>query len=279
MRNNLYVQRERECKKKIKAVDLLVKEALRYASEKHNLIVICNPINQNAYPLLYDGAITKGHDINAKTEKEGLLKGFILVSGTEYSEKEIFTKSAVLKIRQQDYHVSASGELRCIRDDNINNLVQVLCDKEGNFVTSDLDVLMLISKGKKINRNSIEASHMGCILDYEYDFSNSLNEYFYSRIIMLNKVLSPRALRLMQHGPFNRFNGTKRSHIHFPLLIQQPNLSSYIIGSEANRDHSMIEFVKLLTIFQDQGYNPEPHVNWNLESIILNNKISSCYSL
>lgn len=243
----------------------LVQEAINYACQKHDMVLVCNPVNKHSFSLIYDGASTKPHYIVAKTQRENLAKGYILY---EISEANDYSKPITININKQSYTMIQDKMNQTLKlSDALKNqdrILFALCDNEQRYVTSDLDVLMIIPRSNSANHTIHPDKNMGYMLTYEYDFAESLNLHFESNLKKVNPHLKCLSIKLIQHGPFNRFNGTKQAHIHFPMSITMPKSLTRTLGSETNRPQSLAEFKDFLNECQQQGFCVAPHPNWDL---------------
>lgn len=218
---------------KINIVKSLMDEAFIEVCSLKGLIFYLNPINESSFPLIYHGAATKPHTQMARTEKSGPLAGYILASD-EHERTKILEGTSV----------------------------KVLCDEAGRVMTSDIDVVMIGYMGD-VNKDIAYSKSLGQYAAYEKDAIDAVNAMFTEKLKKANPRLPVDSVPLVTHGPFNRFDKTKRTHLHFPMTVYSAE-GKMLFGEEASREASVHHFRHLLAQQSNNEYHFDCHPNWGL---------------
>lgn len=210
---------------KIDIVKEFVDNSIKKICYEQDIVVIVNYINQHAFALIYDGASSKSMEVKYYTQKSGPFAGYIL-------------------------------------DPDKSNTP--LKDADGCFITSDLDILMII--GRETYDRTLLATDLGFgdIKSYEYKASNAINRLFSEQLSELVPKKSTKFGQIITHGPFNRCNRLLQKCIHFPLTIFYPCEGPKTIGHEDTRQESLDTFSRELTRIQAMGYLLEIPDSWGL---------------
>lgn len=246
--------------KKIELTNSILDNILTQISVQKKYIIISNCINKMSLDLIYDGAMPKEHFITLRTEKEGILGGYILISNKPNVPSKIINN----KIGNTEifYKFSNGIQIETDYNNNYNYLQAYINPFTEQFITSDLDILMICGKGD-LSMDRVDHFYgMGDILKYEYDVCLLINQSFTESLRKLNSFLPPSLISLISHGPFNRYSKSKLEDIYFPLTIYHPIIGKFNLGSEEKRKESIKEFFNICFLFQEQGYKIDIHRNW-----------------
>lgn len=246
---------------KSRIVRNILNGVIEEACAVHDIIAIFNPMNESAFAVLYDGAQPKSHRVTLRTLKNGLLKGYIAGKKSFFTDQGEPSKPVVFLQKGQRFVVDEISEQPVAEHLQLSDPMHSLCDQNGRFITSDLDVLMLIPR-PTVGHECCHAPQMGQILRYEYEFSQTLNYLFSQSLIKHAGLPEDHVCDIIKHGPFNRFSGTKRSHIHFPLQVNVPGQQARTIGHEGDRERSLALFFAYIEELKDHGWKPSCHQNW-----------------
>ncbi len=246
--------------KRINEISNILQETLTEISQKQNHIIICNYMNKMALDLICDGAIPKKHFITLKTEKDGILGGYILLPCNSC------LSSKIIKYLIDGEEVSFLKKCNFIKVEYFNKVkrsyIHAFTNQQGQFITSDLDIIMICAKGKIALELMATIYNMGNILKYEYDIIKIINETFTNKLTENGLYSFYNIIPLISHGPFNRYHKTNLEDINFPITIYHPDKGEFSLGLETNREKSIIEFLEMCNSFDLSGYKCQIHCNW-----------------
>lgn len=241
----------------------IMNEVLLQISIHYNAVMIANPMNQYSFPYLFIGSVAKTFDINLKTKNGGLFRGLIegIIETNQYNQislEFIFNNIRYIAAKRD-------GHECLLRIDDVRDsdeILRFLGDNQSNFITSDLDLLIIAQTNKKKQERFFHPQK-GYITSSEFDIINALNELFILKLKSLNFDIKNHS-NIVQHGPFNRFIRSKQSHIHFPLTIVLPQGIIKNLGSEKSRQASMKEFKDICRLMILDNYDIDLNPNWQL---------------
>lgn len=241
----------------------LIDNVMLSAAQNFNCIILVNPTNKYAYSQIYNGANTKSADITVKTEKDGLLAGYLIEFDSNrnskpagFNDRNGINQLFVLNKVTGDVGIMPASKAITEHDSNV---VMVKCDEDGRFITSDIDILMIISDSKKDRSITPEDKGFGNLLSYEYEVIEYINKTFNAELKSIKQDFEMQYGPIIKHGPINRFHKTQKSFIHFPAIIYHANGSKSIIKDD---DDSYISFANFLSDCYSSGYMIELPAKW-----------------
>lgn len=247
----------------ISKVKTILDNILIEVSTEEKAVIICNIINEMSLDLLYNGASAKPHYINAQTQKSSILGGFIIVEDDVYNnlDKKIISIKGL-----KEYFFYYNNNVIVPTDTLRNDISYIhgLADKNNMLITSDLDILAITMPSNVDPTPLSESYSMGNILKYEYDIVSKINNLFSKYIFGKNNRIERKTTEIVKHGPFNRYHKTKLEDIYFPIAVYHPLRGKFFVGSESDRDASILEFLTLLTQLQKENYDIHIHPSWSI---------------
>ena len=103
---------------------------------------------------------------------------------------------------------------------NKYNNRSVLCDRYQNFITGDLDIVILAKRPNYDILFKDSSFNMGYITTEEFNAFSLINKKFTRKIEKLQKTQSE--IKIIQHGPLNRLPKISLNDLNFPLKIYYP---------------------------------------------------------
>jgi len=251
------IQRSLELKQQLG--ELCVKEAISKTAKELSVGIFANPINKAAFArFIQPGTESKKTGINARTEREGILQGFIKGEYQGCSRKPLIESIGNI----QAYAVVRNGDEIYTCTPLTKDLpIQVCCYPTGEYITSDID-LVAIAQTSEADTRSCSNDPFGELTYHDKYVIQILNENF--RMIIKEKLGVNSYFTLIAHGPSNRFSGSKQSHLHFPMSLFLPDGRLVQFGDEQNRDESIQEFLEWRHDLQKIGNLITLNPLWNL---------------
>lgn len=201
----------------------IIYKSIKQVCRDQNIIVIANFTNEHAFDLLYKGASAKSKDIKLFTQKDGEHAGYIL-------------------------------------DPSENNIL--LKDADGRFITSDLDLLMIIAAENSDRTVMPIELGFGDILNYEHKAIAEINRLFEQQMIEVTGNETIKFGPIITHGPFNRCARLSQKCIHFPVALFYPNEPYTDLGEEENRQKSIDILHAKLEKIRKSDYHVEIPALW-----------------
>jgi hypothetical protein len=234
-------------------ISILLDKCLLNAANKLGQVLIVREINPCSLAQMCWGATTKSYDISYKTQSSGLLAGFILPP----KDDNTLNKPIVIDVGNKKYAVInfQNPKLRLFSEDDIalDDAVYALVDEDNRYITSDLDLFMVLSKDYP--GESFFDKNLGYINNIELETINFINNMFLSLLngSDLNKRYSK--MSLVTHGSANLFPGSKKEHVKFPLMIYFPT-------HEKTTIKNLEDFTVLLNNLKSNSYKLSVNPNW-----------------
>ncbi|MCP3658849.1 MAG: hypothetical protein GY830_00435 [Bacteroidetes bacterium] len=262
---DLFVQRLRKASK----VWSILNQSILYACKRFDCLIICNPINKFALDLILDGATSKSHLINKFTEKGNILAGYILESvqcmkpismqlNGKFYNFFYDTKTAINNIKKNDFIIKEQKYNYILKGKDI---VLAMTDTQNDFITSDLDILIISTKDN-FNTEKLDYSiGFGDILKYEYEIIQYINDIFSKFILKINSNYIKKDV--IRHGPFNRYEKSKISDIQFPVHVYTKN-NYCLLRAESDKNMSFLNLMRLINNKIKEGYQIFLPKMWNI---------------
>lgn len=234
-------------KNKATLVKNILDEVILDACCRENCFLITNFINIFSFDLIADGAHPKPYYITQKTEKNGMLAGFIL----EQSNSSEKSKTHGFEYRDITTPYNMVGE----------SLVEpkALHNKD-NLVTSDLDIV-LIARMSFCKNSDIYFEHdMGYICQDDMQTFNFINKEFKQKLLAENNQKIQH--NIIQHGALNCCPTVKLADLNFPMCVYSPQKNKHYIGEKETFKQNMLSFLNLCHSIRELGYILRMHENW-----------------
>lgn len=205
-------------------VKKILNKTIMMACKKFNVAIITNPINESAFHHIYLGANTKPASISKKTETKGILSGLIIADKNDDHSKTVYFND---KDGDKYYFIKKNNNIiDCASIEYTNkdaNFIKIITDDDGRVITSDLDILMILSNSNKDRTIIPESFGFGSVLKYELEVIQYIN-YTFEQKLRKNRTKPNLSFGpIIRHGPFNRFYKAKSKFIKFPLTVYEPN--------------------------------------------------------
>lgn len=239
----------------------ILDNTLMRVSREEDLVIVCNVMNEMSLDLLYNGAEPKSHLVSYRSEKDGVLGGYIIHQDYMRNPSKIIRLMAA---KEEFVFYDQGNDIVIVNKYNSHtSYLKAITNNNGDFLTSDLDVLAIGSKAS-MDKTPVELSYgMGSVLKYEMHFINKINNVFSSYVKKDNPVLARDHIPIIRHGPFNRYAKSKLEDIYFPIVVYHPIKGKFFLGSEVRREEATQELLKLMHTLNNDGYNVDIHPNWS----------------
>lgn len=194
-------------------------------AKKYDAYILSNPVNPASYAhFIRSDVQSKTFTIRERTLRNGMRSGFL--------ESESGMKPLDFWIQgQQLYAVERAGK-ECLVKQAIapDRQLTVSCYKNGSFIVSDVDLVSIFSRE---NSDKIVFDPLyGELTAQEFTIIRDVNQYFQALVLNYSAVADPSLLRVIAHGPANRFSNSKASHLHYPMKVYTPHLSVEFLDRE-----------------------------------------------
>lgn len=217
-----------------------IEESFQQAALKYDVIILCNPINRASLCwMLAPEAQSKKFSLRSKTSREGFLAGLIRSS----IDNELIFLPASFRFAEQIFTaVRREGE-DCWVEEVLpdDTPYQIACSPSGSPITSDVDVVAICKK-KPLDEEILFDEQFGELTPFNKRVIECVNTAFQSNTPGSN-------FKLVSHGPASSFQGSKYSHLHFPMKVFWPGRPAFEFGVEG---FSTIEELK--EKIENEGY-------------------------
>ncbi len=238
-------------KKQIEIGKELVNEAFSFIANKYDLFILSNPINPSSFAhFVRDDVQSKDFSIRKRTLRAGIANGFL------EKDPDFQVKPLKFQIGNKNYHGIIRSGKECLVENILDTDEQILvsCTENGHYIISDIDLIAIYQK-KTIQKNIVNLEY-GELTENELEIIKDLN-LFFQKLVFKNATKPSHLFKLIAHGPANRFNGSKASHIHYPITIHASNQSiEYLDGQ------SGFNFLSFNQKMESIGYYAGLNPNW-----------------
>lgn len=234
-------------------MSILLDKCLLNAANKLGQVLIVREINPCSLAQMCWGATAKSYDIRYKTQSSGLLAGFILPA----KDNNTLSQPIMIDVGNKKYVAInfQNPKLRLFNehDTAINDAVYALVDENKRYITSDLDMFMVLSKDYP--GESFFDKNLGYINNMELETINFINNMFLSMLNSSDFNKQDSKMSLVTHGSANLFPGAKKDHIKFPLMVYFPTYEKTTIKN-------LKDFTVLLDNLKINSYKLSLNLNW-----------------
>ena len=232
--------------KKIHVIEQVLSESILEVCKKLNCVIITSFFNKFALDLISYGAKPKSHSNTFTTEKNNILSGFILGNNnkSDHLYEPLIIKS---NIDEKEYCFTndPSGYLKVHlynKNNNVNkNFLYASKNDDGDFITSDLDLVLIATRYKYKNEDPIFLEDKGFIMKHEIPIIDEVNTAFLKNI-KLKGVNIKNDVRIIMHGPFNRYHKSNINFINLPAKV-------YGLNSYSKKPISLSSYSHIFEIF------------------------------
>lgn len=223
--------------------------ALRYSAQAYNSYILANPINETSFAhFLRSDVQSKNFSIQAKTERAGILDGFIA------GHDSFITRPLTFVYKEKSYLAIKRNEkpLLTLTPSPNDTIVYASCYSNGSFIVSDIDLLFIIFQNPP-SSEIISDPILGELTLNEKEIIEKINSTF------------SLSFKLIAHGPANRFSRSKASHIHFPITIATPKGDIISLGREDKKKSSLNKLFSFLYSIKELGYHYTLNPRWSFD--------------